>query len=49
MFLLAERLGKTVAEIETMSATEFLEWMAFDEWRHIEREHADKVAEMRQR
>lgn len=29
MFRLAHVLGKTVAEIEQMTRTEFLEWLAF--------------------
>ena len=47
MFLLAERLGKTVSEIRRMPSSEFYAWIAFDGYRESQREHAEKVAEMR--
>ena len=32
-FMLAERLGKTLAEIGAMSNNEYLRWRAFHVWR----------------
>ena len=44
VFLLAERLGKTVGEIRGRRASEFLEWIAFDSYREDEREWAEQTS-----
>ena len=42
MFLLAERLGKTVNEILCMPGSEFFGWLSFDAYREQEREWAEQ-------
>lgn len=44
-YTLAERLGKTVAEVRRdVSSSEFCEWMGFYEWRaQVERAQAERA------
>ena len=50
MFVLAERLGMTVAELGVrMTSAELAMWAAHDELTAFEREHAQKEAEMQAR
>lgn len=39
-FLLAENLGKTLAELDEMSHREYLSWRAFYVWRNAQQELA---------
>ena len=45
LFVLAERLGMTVAELgDRLTAPELVEWQAFDELRAAEQEKAERLA-----
>lgn len=46
-FVLAEQLGKSLAEVRAMPHAEYVEWAAFYTWRHAAQDHAEAVAAMR--
>lgn len=47
-FVLAENLGKSLAEVRSMPHVEYVEWAAFYTWRYAAQQHAEDVAQMRQ-
>lgn len=48
LFFLAEKLGKTIAELDDMPAAELLAWRSYYTVKHSQQELATKVASRRQ-